>query len=128
MGHEGVAQMALSMLDMALHDALAREAGVPLYKLLGGSNAPLPTYHSCGLGIAEPQDVAREAKEMVAEHGGFTHMKLRMGRERCRRRGRGLQGRAQRHRAGRADLVRLQPGTAFGASRWRRAAPSTAWA
>jgi mandelate racemase len=80
MGHEGVAQMALSMLDMALHDALAREAGVPLYKLLGGSNAPLPTYHSCGLGIAEPQDVAREAKEMLAEHGGFTHMKLRMGR------------------------------------------------
>ncbi len=80
MGHEGVAQMALSMLDMALHDALAREAGVPLYQLLGGSNAPLPTYHSCGLGIAEPQDVAREAKEMLAEHGGFTHMKLRMGR------------------------------------------------
>src|SRR5262245_30730867 len=60
MGHEGVAQMALSMLDMALYDALAREAGVPLYKLLGGTNAPLPTYHSCGLGIAEPQDVARE--------------------------------------------------------------------
>jgi mandelate racemase len=80
MGHEGVAQMALSMLDMALHDALAREAGVPLYKLLGGSNEPLPTYHSCGLGIAEPQDVAREAKEMLVEHGGFTHMKLRMGR------------------------------------------------
>ena len=80
MGHEGVAQMALSMFDMALHDALARAVGVPLYKLLGGSNAPLPTYHSCGLGIAEPQDVTREAKEMVVEHGGFTHMKLRMGR------------------------------------------------
>lgn len=80
MGHEGVAQMALSMLDMALHDALAREAGVPLWKLLGGSNDPLPTYHSCGLGIAEAADVAREAKEMLAEHGGFTHMKLRMGR------------------------------------------------
>jgi mandelate racemase len=81
MGHEGVAQMALSMLDMALHDALAREAGVPLYKLLGGTNAPLPTYHSCGLGIAEPADVAREAREMLTEHGGFTHMKLRMGRD-----------------------------------------------
>jgi mandelate racemase len=80
MGHEGVAQMALSMFDMALHDALAREAGMPLWKLLGGTNAPLPTYHSCGLGIAEPTDVAREAKEMLGEHGGFTHMKLRMGR------------------------------------------------
>ena len=80
LGHEGVAQMALSMFDMALHDALAREAGVPLWKLLGANNAPLPTYHSCGLGIAEPADVAREAKEMLVEHGGFTHMKLRMGR------------------------------------------------
>ena len=49
---------------------------------------------------------------MLAEHGGFTHMKLRMGRERCRRRGRRLQGRAQRHRARRADLLRLQPGAA----------------
>jgi mandelate racemase len=82
LGHEGAAQMALSMFDMALHDALAREAGVPLYKLLGGKPDPIPTYHSCGLGIAEPQQVAREAHEMLSEHGGFTHMKLRMGRER----------------------------------------------
>ncbi len=72
--------MALSMFDMVLHDALAREAGVPLWRLLGGNNAPLPTYHSCGLGIAEPADVAREAKEMLVEHGGFNHVKLRMGR------------------------------------------------
>jgi mandelate racemase len=80
-GHEGLAKMALSMFDMAVHDALARAAGVPLYKLLGGKAEPLPTYHSCGLGIAEPTAVAREAKEMLAEHGGFTHMKLRMGRD-----------------------------------------------
>ncbi len=81
MGHEGVAQMALSIFDMALHDALARAAGVPLYRLLGGSAAPLPTYNSCGLGIMEPQEAAREAKELVAEHGGFAHVKLRMGRD-----------------------------------------------
>ena len=80
LGHEGAAKMALSMFDMALYDAVAREAGVPLYRLLGGKPDPLPTYHSCGLGIMEPQDVAREAREMLAEHGGFTHMKLRMGR------------------------------------------------
>jgi mandelate racemase len=80
LGHEGLAQMALSMFDMALHDALAREAGVPLCQLLGGTMTPLATYHSCGLGIAEPQEVAREAREMLGEHGGFGHMKLRMGR------------------------------------------------
>ena len=83
LGHEGLAQMAISMFDMALHDALAREASLPLYRLLGGSKAPLPTYHSCGLGIAEPLDVAREAREMRHEHGGFTHLKLRLGRERA---------------------------------------------
>ena len=37
LGHEGVTQMALSLFDMALYDAMAREAGVPLYKLLGGN-------------------------------------------------------------------------------------------
>jgi mandelate racemase len=81
LGHEGVAQMALSMFDMALHDALAREAGMPLYRLLGGTAAPLPTYNSCGLGIMEPHEAAREAKELVTELGGFTHVKLRMGRD-----------------------------------------------
>ena len=81
LGHEGLAKMALSMFDMALYDALAREAGVPLYQLLGGKAEPLPTYNSCGLGIMEPAQAAREARELVAEHGGFSHVKLRMGRE-----------------------------------------------
>jgi mandelate racemase len=81
LGHEGLAQMALSMFDMVLHDALAREAGLPLYELLGGKAEALPTYNSCGLGIMEPTEAAREARELVAEHGGFTHVKLRMGRE-----------------------------------------------
>ena len=82
-GHEGLAKMALSMFDMAVHDALARAAGVPLYQLLGGKRESLPTYNSCGLGLMAPADVAREGKELVAEHGGFSHIKLRMGRERA---------------------------------------------
>jgi mandelate racemase len=80
LGHEGLAKMALSMFDMAVHDALARAAGVPLYALLGGKAEPLPTYNSCGLGLLAPAEAAREARELVAEHGGFAHIKLRMGR------------------------------------------------
>lgn len=80
LGHEGAAMMALSMFDMALHDAMARAAGVPLYALLGGKAVALPTYNSCGLGLMPLLELAREARELAAEHGGFAHMKLRMGR------------------------------------------------
>ena len=92
--------------DGALHvrHGPARRAGArgrrAALRAAGRQREPLPTYHSCGLGLMAPADVAREAKEMVVEHGGFTHMKLRMGRERCGGRGRRLQGRAQRRGAG----------------------------
>ena len=82
LGHEGVTQMALSMFDMAVHDALAQEAGVPLYRLLGGTATPIPAYNSCGLGHLAPEAAAREAKALAAEHGGFTHVKMRLGRQR----------------------------------------------
>jgi len=80
LGHEGVAQMAISMLDLVLYDALARAAGVPLYKLIGGRSRAIATYNSCGLGILEPIPLAAEAKRLVAEHGGFKHVKMRLGR------------------------------------------------
>jgi mandelate racemase len=80
LGHEGVTQMALSMFDMALYDATAREAGVSLYALLGGTPEPIATYNSCGLGLMDAVAAAREAKDLLAEHGGFSHLKLRMGR------------------------------------------------
>ncbi len=80
LGHEGAAMMALSMFDMVLHDAMARACGLPLYKMLGAKPVALATYNSCGLGLMSPAEVAREARELAAEHGGFKHVKLRMGR------------------------------------------------
>ncbi len=82
LGHEGVTQMALSFFDMALHDALARAAGVPLYRLLGATSAALPTYNSCGGSIIPPEAAAKEAIELIAEQGGFAHIKIRLGRGR----------------------------------------------
>jgi mandelate racemase len=80
LGHEGVTQLALSMFDMALHDALAKANGVPLYRLLGGTAVDLPAYNSCGGSLLPAAEAAREAKELVAEHGGFRHIKVRLGR------------------------------------------------
>lgn len=81
LGHEGVTQMALSMFDMLVHDALAREAGIPLYRLLGGSAVQIPTYNSTGLGLLEPEQAAQEAVELRDQNGGYRHIKMRLGRE-----------------------------------------------
>jgi mandelate racemase len=78
MGREGLPMMALSGLDMACWDALARAAGAPLARLLGGELRPVPAYNSNGLGLAPAERVADEAEELVAE--GFSAVKLRLGR------------------------------------------------
>lgn len=80
LGHEGVVQMAISMLDMALHDCMARANAVPLYRLLGAQPRATPAYNSCGLGIMAPDKLATEARDLATEHGGFSHVKMRLGR------------------------------------------------
>lgn len=80
-GYEGMSMIAVSGLDMAAWDALAKAAGVPLCVLLGGSVGPVKSYNSNGLWLREPAAVAAEAIELRDE-GGFTGLKLRLGRER----------------------------------------------
>ena len=41
--------IAMSGLDMAAWDALAKAAGMPLARLLGGTVGPVPAYNSNGL-------------------------------------------------------------------------------
>ena len=80
-GYEGVAMIAVAGLDMAIWDALAKAAGVPLAVLLGGSIGAVPAYNSNGLWLTDVATLAREAGELVAE-GGFAGLKLRLGRDR----------------------------------------------
>ncbi len=82
-GYEGMAMIAVSGLDMAAWDALAKATGMPLCVLLGGSIGPVKSYNSNGLWLKEPEAVAAEAIELRDE-GGFTGLKLRLGRERIR--------------------------------------------
>lgn len=80
-GREGVTLIAVSGLDMAAWDALARAAGMPLAGYLGGTVGPVPAYNSNALWPTAPGTLVNEAAELVAE-GGFTALKLRLGRER----------------------------------------------
>ena len=82
-GYEGMSMIAVSGLDMAAWDALAKAAGMPLCVLLGGSVGPVRSYNSNGLWLGKPEAVAAEAIELRDE-GGFTGLKLRLGRERIR--------------------------------------------
>jgi mandelate racemase len=80
-GREGVSLIAVSGLDMAAWDALAKAAGLPLAVFLGGTVGPVPAYNSNGLWLTPLDTLAAEAAALVAE-GGFTGLKLRLGRER----------------------------------------------
>ena len=80
-GYEGLSMIAAAGLDMASWDALAKAADLPLCVLLGGSVGPVRSYNSNGLWLKQPEAVAEEALELRDE-GGFTGLKLRLGRER----------------------------------------------
>jgi mandelate racemase len=80
-GYEGLSLIAASGLDMAAWDALAKAAGQPLCVLLGGSVGPVRAYNSNGLWLQQPKAVAEEALALRDE-GGFTGLKLRLGRAR----------------------------------------------
>jgi L-alanine-DL-glutamate epimerase-like enolase superfamily enzyme len=75
-GRMGLPVMALSLLDIALWDALGKHAGLPLYKLWGAMREELPIYGSgCfrGLGGA---GMVEKAQRYVAQ--GFTAIKMQV--------------------------------------------------
>lgn len=73
----GLVTLAIAAIDMAAWDALAKAAGLPLARLLGGSPRPIPAYNSTGLGLAGAERTAAEAVELL--EFGFTAIKLRLG-------------------------------------------------
>ena len=78
-GREGMTLIAISGLDMAIWDALAKAAGMPLAVLLGGTAGKVRAYNTNGLWLIPFDRLAREAAELVAE-GGFKAIKMRLGR------------------------------------------------
>ncbi|MDP2249767.1 MAG: enolase C-terminal domain-like protein [Hydrogenophaga sp.] len=77
LGISGVVGMALAGIDMAAWDALARGAGLPLARLLGGECLGIQAYNSCGLGLIGAAAAPAEAESLVA--AGFGAIKVRLG-------------------------------------------------
>ncbi|MFL6817688.1 MAG: enolase C-terminal domain-like protein [Bradyrhizobium sp.] len=78
-GYGGQSMIAVSGLDMAAWDALAKASQVPLCVLLGGSVGPVKAYNSTGLWLS-PIDVLGSEAIALREEGGFEALKLRLGR------------------------------------------------
>jgi mandelate racemase len=76
LGPQGLTGMAMAGIDMALWDACAQAAGVPLVTLLGGQPKPIPAYAS--LRAMDPKRAAAEAQELLTL--GFTAIKVKVGR------------------------------------------------
>jgi mandelate racemase len=77
-GRQGVSLIVAAGVDMAVWDALAKAAGLPLAELLGGSVGQLRTYNTNGLWLIPLDRLAKEAEELVAE-GNFNAIKIRLG-------------------------------------------------
>jgi mandelate racemase len=82
-GYQGQSMIAVAGLDMAAWDALAKAHNAPLCVLLGGSVGPVKAYNSNGLWLQPPQKLAADALALRDE-GGFTGLKLRLGRDAAR--------------------------------------------
>src|SRR5690606_16450042 len=77
LGSKGLTGIAMAGIDMAAWDALARAAGMPLVRLLGGEPRPIPAYNSCGLGLIGSAGAAAQAEQLAAP--GFAAIKVRLG-------------------------------------------------
>ena len=66
---------ALAAFDIALHDLFAKTVGVPLCRLLGLQKDSIETSYT--IGIASPEEMAKEAKEMISR--GFRRIKIKVG-------------------------------------------------
>ncbi len=79
LGEEGMATMAMGGIDMACWDIVAKSAGLPLVRLLGGEPIPVQAYSSCALSSKDPAYLERRAAQIAAD--GFNAAKMWLGHE-----------------------------------------------
>jgi mandelate racemase len=75
LGRQGFLGMAISGLDMAFWDALAKAQDMPLARLLGGEETPIPAYDS--FGVIDPERDLHVLENSLAQ--GFKAIKIKIG-------------------------------------------------
>jgi L-alanine-DL-glutamate epimerase-like enolase superfamily enzyme len=73
-GPGGMAMWALSAIDVAGWDLLGKVAGLPLYRLLGGSRRSMPAYSLVGLTHEDDAGLLRDADTQMGM--GFRNLKV----------------------------------------------------
>lgn len=77
LGRTGAVMIAASAIDTALWDIAGRALGQPVWKLLGGTDAPLRAYAGGFFLSSTVEAIAEEARQRVRE--GFRAVKMRCG-------------------------------------------------
>lgn len=78
-GRAGVVHMALSMVDIALWDLAAQRAGVPLWRLLGGTADSIESYNTDGGWLNLSTDtVIRDLAGLIDK--GWRRVKIKVGK------------------------------------------------
>ena len=78
-GSGGFTTLALAPIDIALYDILGQEAGLPLYRLLGGARERIPAYGS-GINLHLDGEPLREQMRGFLERG-YRAVKMKVGRD-----------------------------------------------
>jgi L-alanine-DL-glutamate epimerase-like enolase superfamily enzyme len=81
-GRGGLASFAMAAVDIALHDLAARQAGLPLWRHLGGHDPKVPVYAG-GIDLQFPLQQLLDQTRANLEKG-FRAIKMKVGRERLR--------------------------------------------
>lgn len=78
LGSGGMTRFALAAIDIALWDILAKHAGVPLYRLLGGCRDRIPAYGS-GINMhLDGEPLLDQMQGMLSR--GYRALKMKVGR------------------------------------------------
>ena len=79
LGSAGMSRFALAVIDIALWDILAKHAGIPLYRLLGGYRDRIPAYGS-GINMhLDGEPLLDQMRGFLAR--GYRAVKMKVGRD-----------------------------------------------